>query len=316
MAEDDLPLAVGPYNKPVGSRDWVDNNQKEQHVALRLQNAPGQEVAWVLYPRGAGEAAPLATQLAPGVTKVVTAEGTDYVFLSTTPLTFTGEGVEFSGLAGAVRVPKKGKATLVLAAGPGKVGYQRHVIESTVPFEKTVSAGKKTEILPDPVWNLLPSHRRSEVDIPHMGNPWILAAGVTKTALDGLTQYTVNAQSSSATADGEVKLYARKATVEIRKDNIRFLVPEQAYAQLSVGNVGVRGVGPFDLTFTADGITGTVDGDIRTLVTTWPEQITRPGYSMDGVRWYAGFADEHSIYQGTRRRNSPSPWASPPARTR
>jgi hypothetical protein len=89
------------------------------------------------------------------------------------------------------------------------------------------------------------------------------------------------------------------ATVEIGKQQIRFVVPERAYAQLSVGNVGVRGVGPFDLTFTLEGITGKVDGDIRTIVTTWPEKITRPGYAMDGVHWYAGFSDEHSIVKGT-----------------
>jgi hypothetical protein len=58
-------------------------------------------------------------------------------------------------------------------------------------------------------------------------------------------------------------------------------------------------MGPFDLTFTPDGITGTVDGGVRTLVVTWPEKITRPAYWMDGVRWCAGFADEHSIYKGT-----------------
>ena len=38
----------------------------------------------------------------------------------------------------------------------------------------------------------------------------------------------------------------------------------------------------------------------RTLVTTWPEKIVRPGYWMDGVRWCAGFADEHSIVKGTK----------------
>jgi hypothetical protein len=43
-----------------------------------------------------------------------------------------------------------------------------------------------------------------------------------------------------------------------------------------------------------------VDGDIRTIVTTWPEKINRPGYSMDGVRWYAGFSDEHSFVKGTK----------------
>jgi hypothetical protein len=58
-------------------------------------------------------------------------------------------------------------------------------------------------------------------------------------------------------------------------------------------------MGPFDLTFTPEGITGTVDGDVRTLVTTWPEKIVRPGYWMDDVRWCAGFADEHSIVKGT-----------------
>jgi hypothetical protein len=61
----------------------------------------------------------------------------------------------------------------------------------------------------------------------------------------------------------------------------------------------VRGVGPFDLTFTSDKITGTVDGPIRTLVTTWPENIRRPMFHMDGNRWYAGWADDHSIVKGT-----------------
>jgi hypothetical protein len=61
----------------------------------------------------------------------------------------------------------------------------------------------------------------------------------------------------------------------------------------------VRGMGPFDLTFTPDGITGTVDGGIRTLAVTWPGKIVRPGYWMDGVRWCAGFADEHSLYKGS-----------------
>jgi hypothetical protein len=59
-------------------------------------------------------------------------------------------------------------------------------------------------------------------------------------------------------------------------------------------------MGPFDLAFTPETITGKTDGGIRTLVATWPEKITRPGYHMDGVRWYAGFADEHSIVKGTK----------------
>jgi hypothetical protein len=83
-------------------------------------------------------------------------------------------------------------------------------------------------------------------------------------------------------------------------DKVRFTAPDGVYANLSHGNVGVRGVGPFDLTFTPDGITGTVDGGIRTIVCTWPEKIVRPGYWQDGVRWYAGFADEPSITKGQK----------------
>jgi hypothetical protein len=218
-----------------------------QQVTMRLPNAPGQEVAWLLYPRGAGEAAPVATSPAPGVTKVVTGEGTDYVFLAPESFTWTGEGVSFTGAAGAVRVGKDGKTTLILSAGPGKVGYQDAVIASAVPFQKTVAA-KTTEQI---------------------------AAPACKIA----------AAAQPVTVDGE---------------KVRFVVAERRFVELTHGTVGVRGVGPFDLTFTPTGITGTVDGDIRTLVCTWPEQIVRPGYWMDGVRWYAGFADEPAISKGQK----------------
>ena len=322
MAEDALPVGlVGIYSTLSGdvtegkvpSRDWVGpdgkpkavgknvvgdfGNVKEQHVALRLQSGPGKEVAWVLYPRAAGEAAATATQLAPGVTKVVTAEGTDYVFLSTTPLAFSGEGVEFSGLAGAVRVAKNGKATLVLSAGPGSVGYKGTVVTSAAPFEKTVTAGGIAETVAAPATTIqLPATVAAVQPV---------VDGVTKATTDAadgkkVVQYMVDAPAAITATDGDVRLHARRAVVEVAAGSVRFVVPERAYARLSSGNVGVRGMGPFDLTFTPAGITGRVDGDIRTLVTTWPEQIIRPGYAMDGVRWHAGFADEHSIVKGTK----------------
>ena len=224
MVEDDLPMHHGAYNKPTGSsRNWIDGNKKERHVMLRLQSAPGQEVAWVLYPRGKGEPAPTATRLAPGVTKVVTAEGTDYVFLSATPLEFKGEGLEFNGHAGAVRVPKAGQPELEMLRGR-KLSFKG----------KTVNG-------------------------PAAAEPHVIAEG----------------------------------------GKVRFVAPAPVYVKLTHGNVGVRGMGPFDLTFTPESITGTVDGGVRTLVTTWPEKIVRPGYWMDGVRWCAGFADEHSLYKGS-----------------
>jgi hypothetical protein len=210
-----ISIAHNPAHPEYLTRTYAFERSRKlqaQQVSLRLQNAPGQDVTWVLYPRGADEAAPTATQLAPGVTKVVTGEGTDYVFLSTTPFTYTVEGIVFEGTAGTIRVPKGGKPALVFSTG-GK---------------------PKTE-------------------------PQVVTDG----------------------------------------DKVCFTAPDGVYANLSHGNVGVRGVGPFDLTFTPDRITGTVDGGIRTIVCTWPEKVVRPGYWQDGVRWYAGFADEPSITKGT-----------------
>ena len=99
--------------------------------------------------------------------------------------------------------------------------------------------------------------------------------------------------------DGNVLIEARKAAIHIAPQAIRLVALDRTYCRLAVGNVAVRGVGPFDLTFTKDKITGTIEGATRSLACTWPEGITRPMYHMDGVRWYAAFADDHSISKGT-----------------
>jgi len=316
--EDDLPLAVGPYSRYAGpvteghspSRNWVDqkgqtvvmdkrglgviSGAKEQHLALRLQSAPGEEVSWVLYPRGAAEAAPTTSQLAPGVTRVVTGEGTDYVFLSPTPLTFSAEGVTFSGLSGAVRLARGGQVTLVLTAGPGHVGYRDRIISSEVPFERVLAAKGETATiaLSAPTYGIaVPAALEG-------GAARAVVPGVTRSTAGDQTRYVVIAPAALDATDGNVRLHARRATVQLSPGQVRFVVPERAYVQLSAGNVGVRGVGPFDLSFTAQGVTGQVDGAERTLVTMWPEKVTRPMFHMDNVLWYAGFADEHSFVRG------------------
>ena len=96
-----------------------------------------------------------------------------------------------------------------------------------------------------------------------------------------------------------MRIDAGNAAIVVDGKTARFIVPEASYAKLSAGNVGVRGVGPFDLTLSADRIAGTVDGATRTIVTTWPAEIVRPMYRMDGARWFAGWADDHSIVKGT-----------------
>jgi hypothetical protein len=121
------------------------------------------------------------------------------------------------------------------------------------------------------------------VRIPNTGKPELVLLRGSKLKYKGKTVNGPAANEQQVIAEG---------------GKVRFFAPAPVYVKLTNGNMGVRGMGPFDLTFTPDGIIGKVDGDIRTIVTTWPEKIVRPGYWMDGVRWCAGFADEPSISKG------------------
>ncbi|MFP4026934.1 MAG: hypothetical protein ACLFWL_04010 [Candidatus Brocadiia bacterium] len=315
VREDELHLSHGYQARVVGdhekgdivSEDWISkkgtplrfgknqyqnfNGSREQHIMVRMQNEPGQGTMWLLYPRKEDKQSPDTSLPAPGVMKVVTSESTDYVFLSTMPLEYERNGVVFNGRAGAVRLWDNGKITLALSAGPGEVGYKRQIIKSAIPFEKTVETGADLDTMVKP-----PEYVVEVPDIPSEGKT--ISDHLSKFSRNGTTTYVLRAPATKTVIRDNIHMRARHAVVRIRGARIRFTVPEMNYAQLSVGNVGVRGMGPFDLTFTPESITGQVDGKVRTLVTTWPRDIVRPAYWMDGVRYYAGFADEHSIVKG------------------
>ena len=296
---------VGFTDKPT-SRNWVQSNGQpltnataaglaEQHVVVRIVNAPGAEYFWVAYPRGSGEPAPVVSSLKPGAMKIVTGAGTDYAFLSPTPLAFDDGTVVFAGTAGSVRVGPE-TVTLVLAGGTGKVGYKGFVIEGTAPIEQTVKLASLkpavTRPAPAPI---------TVTYQPTLANHAALVPGVRKAVAPADTEYLIAADAATPviTTDGNVFIDASHAAIHITPQAIRLVALERGYCRLAVGNVAVRGVGPFDLTFTKDRITGSVAGATRSLVCTWPEAITRPMYHMDGVRWYAGFADDYQISKGT-----------------
>lgn len=71
---------------------------------MRAQQAPNQGFLAVLYPRKSDQSAPVCTPLAGGKgVKVVTTRGTDWIFLGQKPVKWSGEGLSFSGTAGAIR---------------------------------------------------------------------------------------------------------------------------------------------------------------------------------------------------------------------
>lgn len=287
------------------SRNWEQNDgaplekmprayAKEKHVIMRIPSKPGDGYFWVLYPRSENEVRPKVSVLRDGVMKIVHPEGTDYVFLSPAAIKYKGKGVVFEGCAGAVRINKT-SVTLALTGGPGRAGYKKRVVESAAPFQKTFSlADRETghDLIPAPKTAIqMPVAAPEEKEI---------TSGVSKsTLMNGILRYRLQSTDPVVFKDSTVRLEGRSAVIEISKGKVRFVANHTGYVKLSVGNKGIRGHGPFDLTFSDTNIGGKVDGKKRSLVCTWPDGIVRPMFHLDGIRYYAGWADDHSIGKGS-----------------
>jgi len=223
------------------------------------------------------------------VLSVTHREGTDYVCLSSLPVKYAGDGVQLEGCAGAVRVATD-EVTFTLAGGGGRVGYKGKIVEGSAPFEKSyplagLSAGVEKMAVPSASLVTLPTGDAGDE----------VAPGLRKKVEGELTRYSVQAERLVQAKAETVQVEAGHAVIEVTAKSVRFIVPDRQYTRLSVAGVGIRGCGPFDLTFTPTSITGTVDGALRTLVSTWPEKITRPMFHMDGRLWCVGWADDPCI---------------------
>jgi hypothetical protein len=279
--------------KPLDPEKRIVPDQ-EQHVLVRIPAAAGADHFWLAYPRGAGEAAPAVKRLAPHVVKVTHAEGTDYILLAPAHTRYSGEGITLEGTAAAVRVGRE-DVTLAILTGTGAASYGKALITGLGPVENTFAHAVIPEVNPR-VYGGIPSAIPPYT--PTLAGHQPLGDGVKKAANGTTTEYLVDAPTAITTTDGAVTMEARKAAIQITPVGIRFVVPERTYVKLTVGTVGVRGTGPFDLTLTDAGITGTVDGEMRTIVATMPKAIIRPMYHLDGTRWYAGYPDDPAPYRG------------------
>lgn len=88
----------------------------------------------MLYPRKVAEPAPTFEALANGKgAKVVTPRGTDWAFLSQEPVQWTGEGLSFTGTAGAIR--KVGDKYTVVFLEPGEATVNGRTVKADKPQE-------------------------------------------------------------------------------------------------------------------------------------------------------------------------------------
>ncbi|MCX5658523.1 MAG: hypothetical protein NTW19_02225 [Planctomycetota bacterium] len=272
----------------------------ERHVLVRVPGGVGQDRFWVASPRGAGEAQAQATRLSPQVVKVKQAEGTDYVLLAPHGGKFVGEEVTLEGSAAAVRIGAD-EVTLALLGGAGRVGYKGRTIEGVAPLERTfklaeldggsvVEKGSVVSAAGEGAASIFAPQLKGHVETS--------TPGVRKAADGERTEYLVAADRPTVFAEGDVQIEARRASVLVSKGSVRFVAPEATYVKLVVGTRAVRGVGPFDLTFTDETVTGTIAGKTRSLAFTRPAKIVRPMFHLDGVRWFAGYSDETAPFRG------------------
>jgi hypothetical protein len=265
----------------------------ERHVLVRIPAEPGADHFWLAYPKAPGETAPSLERLAPNVVKVTHAEGTDYILLSPTHDRFAKGEVVLEGQGAVLRVAPDA-VTFALLGGAGRVGYQGQFFTGTGGFERTIPLSALqpgVQAIADSPGETLPCS-------PTLKGHQAVTPAVQKATQGDVTEYLVSAAAPISFREGDVKLEARQALVCRGPASVRFAVPEEVYAELTVGKLAVRGVGPFDLTLSATTVTGTVAGRMRTLVLSKPDGLVRPMYLMDGVRWYAGYPDDPAPYRG------------------
>jgi hypothetical protein len=266
------PHNAGPLLQKAMAGKPLPGNQ-EQQVILRIAGEPGGEYHWVLFPRKQEEAAPTITRLAAGVAKISHAEGTDWVFLDPTGLTYDDADVSFRGTAAVVRQGQDGTIHLQLQAG-GSLTWKktRTTLESAVATAQVV--GQPAPKTPAPAFAL--------TGLPHMAN----------------------APFGNAYAKDDVSIAGGRGGVQVidhpQGRHVRFLAPDASLVELTCGNTGIRGMGPFDLTVGPDGWTGKVDGGNRTLVITLPETLTRPQLLLNGQPWSMWWADDPTPWRGRK----------------
>jgi hypothetical protein len=131
-----MHLPFNPELPMLNFSKWLPD-KTEVKTILEGMAPPGRDYFYVVYPHKDGEAAPPFTRLGDGCIKTVTAEATDYAFVSDAPMAFDQEGVVFTGKAGAVRVTAD-RVVLSMTSGSGRVGYKGCVLEGHGPFERTI----------------------------------------------------------------------------------------------------------------------------------------------------------------------------------
>jgi hypothetical protein len=134
-AQETNKFLAGPSHQFLVDKPWI-----EVLTNLRADQIAGKGFLSVLYPRKRGEQAPTYQVLAEGRgVKVTSPRGVDWAFLSHKAVSWSGDGLSFSGTAGAIR--KVGAKHEVIFAEPGKAVVAGQTIQADDPRQVVVGGG-------------------------------------------------------------------------------------------------------------------------------------------------------------------------------
>lgn len=252
----------------------------------------GQDVFVLIYPHAADEAVPEYELLADGVARVGTATGTDYIFAAAEPFAFERDGVVFEGVAGAVRI-RADAVHLVVAEGPGRVGYGGASLRAEVPAARVVPRAELDAAGEQAV--AAPAHDIA-FDLP-AGEVETVQPGVRRVRFEGGVAYAFDSdeplrfEHEGAVFEGlrgGIMVDDRAGTVRLVMIEGRRIGHDDLNAQSESG--------PYDLTVSRDHVSGRSAGHGRYLYLTLPPGIDRlPMLVIDGRTYAPGTADGEAI---------------------
>ena len=122
---------AGSGLRPDGVQDAITTTQ----TGLIATNKDALVFAVVLYPRLKTENPPTCTPLADGkAVKIVSAAGTDYVFLSAQPFTFNEGDLAFEGTCGSIQ--QRGNRIFLSLGAAGSLSVNGKALTSECPAER------------------------------------------------------------------------------------------------------------------------------------------------------------------------------------
>lgn len=243
--------------------------------------AAGDDLLIVLTPLGAGEQAPVSEALAEGVARIVTRDGTDYVFADGRPMDFRHGDVAFAGIAGAVRVFPD-EVHLIIAEGPATVSYKGASLSSRYPVTRRIPLAELdtcgTVAIPEPEHGI-----RFALD-PAAGALEDVAPGVRRQATADGVAYAFDSDTSLVFEQDGVRFVGMHGGIEAdrRRGRVRLVMLRGERIGFAGRDVH-GGDGPYDLTYEGANVTGRVAGVDRFLFVRRPAALDRlPVLCIDG----------------------------------